>query len=93
MTIPYAEEVAMRTRIVKMGKSYGIRIPKPLLEATGLEGEVDVSIKHNCLVIKSRTKARAGWAAQFREMARRGDDALIDGSAFPATRWDEEEWQ
>ncbi len=30
----------MKTRVVKIGNSQGIRIPKPLLEQTGLEGEV-----------------------------------------------------
>jgi hypothetical protein len=30
----------MKTRIVRIGNSRGIRIPKPLLEQTGLHGEV-----------------------------------------------------
>src|SRR2546426_854874 len=31
---------AMKTRIVQIGNSQGIRIPKPLLQQTGLHGEV-----------------------------------------------------
>jgi antitoxin MazE len=33
----------MKTRIVAIGNSQGIRIPKPLLEQTGLFGEVEIS--------------------------------------------------
>jgi hypothetical protein len=35
----------MRTRIVKIGNSPGIRIPKPLLEQSGIEEEVKTAIK------------------------------------------------
>ena len=62
----------MITRIVRIGNSHGIRIPKPLLEQTGLSGEVEISVQDNALVIKSTKKPRAGWAEAFEEMARRG---------------------
>ena len=32
----------MKTRIVSIGNSQGIRIPKLLLEQTGLSGEVEI---------------------------------------------------
>jgi|RhiMetdeSRZDD1v2_1073273.scaffolds.fasta_scaffold858189_3 hypothetical protein len=35
---------------------------------------------------------RAGWADAFRVMARRGDDALLDGDVLLPTKWDNEEW-
>ena len=34
----------MRTRIVKIGNSRGIRIPKPLIKEAGLEDEVDITV-------------------------------------------------
>lgn len=83
----------MKTRIVSIGNSQGIRIPKLLLEQTGLSGEVDISAKNDVLVIRPVKKARAGWAAAFQEMARRGDDVLLD-QAPGLTSWDEGgEWQ
>lgn len=42
----------MKTRIVRIGNSRGIRIPKPLLEAAGLVGEVDVTAKRGTLIIR-----------------------------------------
>jgi len=83
----------MKTHIVRIGNSRGIRIPKPLLEQTGLEGEVEITAKDDSLVIRPVKRPREGWAASFREMARRGDDALIDDVAPSLSTWDEGEWE
>jgi antitoxin MazE len=83
----------MRTRIVRIGNSQGIRIPRPLLEETGLSGEVEIAVQDNCLVITPAARPRAGWAQAFQEMAERGDDALLGEGAPLSTRWDEEEWE
>jgi antitoxin MazE len=68
----------VKTRIVRIGNSQGIRIPKPILEQTGLDGEVEISAKNGSVVIRAAAKPRAGWDAAFREMARRGEDRLLD---------------
>jgi antitoxin MazE len=83
----------MKTRIVPIGNSRGIRIPKLLLEQTGLSGEVEISTESEALVIRPVKKPRAGWAAAFQEMARRGDDALLDDAAPSLSGWDEDEWE
>lgn len=81
----------MKSRIVRIGNSQGIRIPKPLIEQTGLDGDVEIAVRGNTLVVSSATHPRAGWAEAFRAMAQQGDDRLIDESR--PTRWDEDEWQ
>jgi antitoxin MazE len=83
----------MKTRIIPIGNSRGIRIPKPLLEQTGLSGEVEIKAEGSTLVIRAVKKPRAGWAAAFAEMARRGDDALLDEAAPSLTEWDKDEWE
>ena len=83
----------MKTRIVRIGNSRGIRIPKPLIEQVGLGDEVEISVKDGALIIKPARKTRAGWAVAFQEMAKRGDDALFDEGAPPLSRWDEDEWE
>jgi antitoxin MazE len=83
----------MKTRIVRIGNSQGIRIPKPLIEQAGLSGEVEISVQDGSLVIKSVARPRAGWATAFEEMAKHGDDALIDDVSPIATKWDEDEWE
>jgi antitoxin MazE len=83
----------MKTRIVSIGNSQGIRIPKPLLEQTGLSDEVEISVENDALVIRPSRKPRAGWAEAFRAMAQRGDDALLDEEASNLSSWDEKEWE
>jgi antitoxin MazE len=77
----------MKTRIVAIGNSQGIRIPKPLLEQCGLSGEVEISAEDGALVIRPVKGRRANWAAAFQEMARRGDDALLDEVAPEPVRF------
>jgi len=83
----------MKTRVVRIGNSHGIRIPKPLLEQTGLRGEVEISAQDDSLIIRPARRPREGWAAAFQEMARHGDDALLDDEAPSLSRWDEDHWE
>ena len=83
----------MKARIVKIGNSRGVRIPKPLILQAGLKGEVEISVEDNRLIICGTDRPRAGWAEAFRSMAARGDDALLDGNSVHGSRWDEEEWE
>ena len=83
----------MKVRIVKIGNSRGIRIPKPLLEESGLDGEVEIAAQGDSLVISPSKEPRAGWAAAFRAMSERGDDELLGGDRPLSARWDEDEWE
>jgi len=81
----------MKARIIRIGNSQGLRIPKPLIEQIGLEGEVEMIVRDRALIITPRGRPRAGWGDAFRVMATRGDDRLLD--APRDTRWDEGEWE
>jgi antitoxin MazE len=59
----------MKTRIAPIGNSRGIRIPKPLLELTGLSGEVELHAEADALVIRPAKRPRASWASTFQKMA------------------------
>jgi antitoxin MazE len=83
----------MKSRIVRIGNSRGIRIPKPLIEQTGITEEVVISVKGNTLIISPANPPRAGWAEAFARMAAAGDDRLLDAPAPQTSRWDEEEWE
>ncbi len=82
---------ATKTRLVRIGNSRGIRIPKVLIEQLGLAGDVELSVQADRLVVRSARRPRQGWAKKFREMHERGDDRMID--EFPPTSWDLEEWE
>ena len=83
----------MKTHIVRIGSSQGVRIPKPLLEETDLHGEVEITAEDWSLVIRPVKRPREGWAVAFREMAQRGDDVLLDGVAPTLSTWDEDDWE
>lgn len=83
----------MRTRIVKIGNSQGIRIPKPLIEETGLQGEVDLRVEDQSLVISRVREVREGWDQAFQRMAERGDDTFLDPETPSLTGWDGTEWE
>ncbi len=80
----------MQTRIVKIGNSQGVRIPKPLLEATGLAGTVELEVAGDTIVIRPIRQVREGWATAAREIAMAGEDALLDEPT--ETDFDRDEW-
>ena len=79
----------MRTRIVKIGNSRGIRIPKPLLEQAGLHEEVDLVLEDGVLIVRP-AEVRQGWDEAFQAMAEEGEDRPLDAS--DGTRFDDEVW-
>ena len=83
--------ITMKAKIVKIGNSRGIRIPRLFLEQTGLGDEVEIVVVDDQIVIKPSKTPRQGWAEQFQEMARQGDDNLLIDE-LGMTDWDEEEW-
>jgi antitoxin MazE len=84
---------AVKSRIIKMGNSKGVRIPKPILEQLALGEEVELSVRGDQLVIRPSQRPRSGWEEQFERMAERGDDQLLDKEAVRLTEWDEDDWQ
>ncbi len=83
----------LRSRIIKIGNSQGIRIPKLLLEQANLGQEVEIELQEDQIIVRSPRQARHGWDEQFRAMAKLGDDTLLDQQTPSSTTWDEEEWE
>jgi antitoxin MazE len=81
----------MKTRIIQIGNSRGIRLPKVLLEEAQLSDEVELDAEPGRIVIRRGTRPRAGWAAAPWKMHERDEDHLLD-SPTP-TRFDEKEWE
>jgi antitoxin MazE len=83
----------MKTRIIKIGNSQGIRIPRVLLEQSGLGEEVELEVQDAQIVIRPAERPRQGWDEAFRSMAEHADDQLLDEELTGQSRWDEDEWQ
>ncbi len=68
----------MKTKLVSIGNSKGIRIPMAILKQFNIENEVDLEVKKQKIVIKPiKTKPREGWENAFRLMHERKDDVLL----------------
>ena len=81
----------MKSRIVQIGNSRGIRLPKVLLEQAQLTDEVEVQAEPGRITICRGSRPRAGWPAAARRMRERGEDRLIDPTT--ATRFERKEWK
>lgn len=86
-------DTTIKTAIIGIGNSRGIRIPKVLLEQTGMTEQVEIEVQAHQLIIRPIVKtAREDWEEKFQEMAKNGDDELLD-PAVSTSEWDEEGWQ
>jgi len=82
----------VKSRIIKIGNSHGVRIPKVLLEQLNFTSDVELEVQDAQLIVRATTAPRATWAAQFERMAAEQDDALLD-PILPSTDWEEREWE
>ena len=81
----------MKTRLIRIGNSRGVRLPKLVSDEVGLSDEVDIGVQNGAVIIRPAARPRAGWARAAKRARDRGEDRLLDQPT--ATRFDEEEWQ
>ena len=81
----------MKTQIVTIGNSQGVRIPKTLLEQSKLSREVELEVCDEGILIRSTKKPRENWDEAFKQAAGCEDDEIIGGNV--QNRFDEEEWE
>ena len=81
----------MKSRIIQIGNSRGIRIPRQVLAESGLSGDVEIHAKKNALVIQAIATPRAGSAQAARELAQADESELLD--EFSATEFDKDGWE
>ena len=83
----------MITKIVKIGNSRGIRIPKSIIEQSGIKNEVELELKDDKIIIKSLSEIRKNWNSAFQKMSKSNDDLLLDENALTnQSSWDNKEW-
>ena len=59
----------MKTELIRIGNSRGVRIPKTLIEQCGLGEKVDLRVENECLVISPERRPREDWNEIFRAAA------------------------
>jgi antitoxin MazE len=81
----------MKAKLVQIGNSRGIRLPKLLIDQVGLADVVDLEVREGQIVISASEPARSGWAAAARNMADRHGDAPLD--PYVESHFDGREWK
>ena len=81
----------MKTRLVRIGNSRGVRLPKPLIAQAGLTEEVELEVRGNTIVIVAQRPVRDGWAEAARRLHAQGGDLSLDPPT--PTKFDDAEWQ
>jgi len=81
----------MKAKIVRIGNSRGIRIPKPVIEQVGLVEDVELEVRNGQIVISPAGKPRFGWTKAAQALSMHGEDHLLDNPS--PTSFDQEEWE
>lgn len=80
----------MKARIVRIGNSRGIHLPKTLLKKAKLGGDVELRSEPGRILISNIGKPRAGWAEAAHRMRVQDEDRFLDAAS--PTWLDKEAW-
>ena len=71
---------AIHVSIRRIGNSQGVVIPRPFLAQLGLNGEAEMTVEGDALVLRRPASApRTGWAEAAKKIADAGHDHLVLG--------------
>lgn len=81
----------MKAKIISIGNSKGIRIPKILLKQFNIHDQVELETEEEGIVIKpAKSKPREGWDKAFKLMHEKIEDFLLIDEK---TNFDTEGWE
>jgi antitoxin MazE len=73
----------MKARLVPIGNSRGVRIPKAILEQCEMPDEVELSVEGRQIILRpAERRPREGWREAAERMAAAGDDTLLIPDVF-----------
>ena len=82
----------MKTNLIQIGNSKGIRIPKSFIEQYQLDGEIELIPHKSGLLITSSSKPRNGWEDSFKNSTEEQKDADSSAWRSVSNQFDNEEW-
>ena len=51
----------MKTKLIKIGNSCGVRLPKTIIEECGFKEELNLTVRQGAVVITPVVQPRTGW--------------------------------
>jgi antitoxin MazE len=86
-----AGTTGMKTHIISIGNSRGIRIPKAILEQCRIEKDVELELENDKIILKPLRKTpRKTWTQAFQKMKSQQDDGLLIDDRLDL---DEKDWE
>ncbi|MCG8448924.1 MAG: AbrB/MazE/SpoVT family DNA-binding domain-containing protein [Pirellulales bacterium] len=70
------ERFIMQTRLVTIGNSQGIRLPKAVIEQAGLTEQLVLEVSGDAVIIRSRRETSEAWAKAAKTCHQAGEDLL-----------------
>jgi antitoxin MazE len=67
----------VRSKLIQIGNSRGVRLPKSVIQQCGMEDELEMTVQGDQLIIQAVRSARMNWDEQFQRIAIRGEDHPI----------------
>jgi antitoxin MazE len=68
----------MHASLVRIGNSRGVRLPKNVIEAAGLQDDLDLEVRQGAVIIRNAATARSGWAEAAAACHAAAEDDLSD---------------
>jgi len=81
----------MKAKLIQIGNSRGVRLPKLLIKEAGLDIEVDIRARKGEIVIRPVRKTRSGWEFAAKRIHEMNADTLLDKET--PTTFDKNDWQ
>jgi antitoxin MazE len=67
----------MRSNLIKIGNSKGIRITSSIIKECELDNEIEIMVVDKKLIIEAVKEPRADWNKTFEEMHKNREDKLL----------------
>jgi antitoxin MazE len=80
-------------KLVAIGNSRGVRIPKAMIEQVGLADEVELEVVDGAIVIRRKRRPREGWAEAAKLLAERGEELPPEILDMTETEWERDHWR
>lgn len=82
----------LELKIVPIGNSRGVRLPKEIIERYAIEDSIVLEVREETLVFRNKHDKRLSWEDTFKAMAREREDwsdfeGTVTDGLNPAERW------
>lgn len=77
----------MHAKLVRIGNSRGVRLPKAVIDQARLEEDLDVEVRGDAVVIRRANRLREDWAEAAAACRDAGEDEMGEWDATTGDGW------